>query len=195
MGSLSLNRFALAFILLTLTASAAAAQGAGRGRPDLEVGGTFAIDTSTSDFYPGGPEIGGLVEMPLSRDWRFRGELGIGFYDIDGPFGADPDANLRRHRLAGSLIRPLGQVGTNRRQPAYVGGGAGLYFYRINHRSDSATAGLHGLGGLEYRLPSPRQRFSVGGELQIQFLGAPDDPGGDGSAGVVHVAGFLKYRL
>ena len=61
--------------------------------------------------------------------------------------------------------------------------------------SDSVTAGIHGLGGLEYRLPSPRQRFSVGGELQIQFLGAPDDPGGDGSTGVVHVAGFLKYRL
>jgi hypothetical protein len=190
-----LIRFTLAFALLALTSSVAAAQTASRGRPDLEVGGTLAIDSSTSDAYPGGPELGGLIEMPLSRDWRVRGEVGIGFYDIEGPFGVDPDANLRRHRLAGSLIHPLGQVGSNRRLHAYVGGGAGLYFYRFNRRSDSATVGLHGLGGLEYRLASPRQRFSVGGELQLQFLGAPDDPGGDGSVGVIHVAGFLKYRL
>jgi hypothetical protein len=166
-----------------------------RAGHDFTAGGAIGLDGSTASGYPGGPELAGFIEAPLADDLKVRGEVGVGYWDVEPPFGGDPDDSLRRHRITGSVIKPLTSISPSRRTSVYVGGGAGLYFYRFRRHDNSATVGVHGLGGVDYLLKHPSRRWLVGGEAQVQILGAPDDPGGDGTAGVIHVRGFVKYRF
>jgi len=184
---------AAAAALLFTTPSAAQRA---RSESPIVVGGTRGVDGSSAHAYPGGPEIGGLVELPIAHDLKVRGEVGFGFWDDDlPPFDGISDGDLRRTRIAGSIIKSLQEPLTRRRLGYYVGGGAGLYFYRFAERSDSSGVGVHGLGGVEYLLPQGGNRWLVGGEAQLQIIGAPEGPADDDLLKVFHVAAVVKYRL
>lgn len=191
----SIHTLCLASALIAIAAPAAAQGSRATAHEPLVVGGSVGFDSSSADNYPGGPELAGLIEVPLSRDWRLRGEVGIGFWDDDGPppFNGDDDVELRRHRITASLIKTVIPMSGNQRWAVYAGGGAGIYRYIFGARNNSTAAGIHGVGGLEYALP--RSRWLVGGEAQFQVIGAPDAPGDDDAVKVFHVAGVVKYRL
>jgi hypothetical protein len=166
------------------------------GTDSIVVGGTLGADVSSADAYPAGPEVGGLVEFPFGNGLRVRGEVGLGFWDDDlPPFDGISDGDLRRHRIAGSITKSLEEATSRHRLGYYVGGGAGLYFYRFDRRDDSSGVGIHGLGGVEYLLPGGGNRWLVGGEAQLQIIGAPEGPADDDLLKVLHVAGFVKYRI
>jgi hypothetical protein len=185
--------FALALAVSALIAAPAAAQRTGA---PIVVGGSLGIDGSSADAYPGGPEIGGFVELPMANDLRVRGEVGLGFWDDDlPPFDGISDGDLRRTRITGSVIKTLREPLTRRRLGYYAGGGAGLYFYRFAERSDSSGFGVHGLGGVEYLLPQGGNRWLVGGEAQLQIIGSPEGPADDDLLKVLHIAATVKYRL
>jgi hypothetical protein len=193
--SSSLIRFGVATAATLLLAVPSAAQRAGGANP-IVVGGTFGVDGSSADAYPAGPEIGGLVELPMANDLRLRGEFAIGFWDDDlPPFDGLSDGDLRRTRLTASVIKTLREPLTRRRLGYYAGGGAGIYFYRFAERSDSSGFGVHGLGGVEYLLPRGGNRWLVGGEAQLQIIGSPEGPADDDLLKVLHVAAVVKYRL
>ena len=187
------RRVVLGSLVTLATAAPALAQ---RSGDPIVVGGTLGVDGSSADAYPGGPEIGGLIELPIANDLKVRGEAGFGFWDDDlPPFDGISDGHLRRTRIAGSIIKSLQEPLTRRRLGYYVGGGAGLYFYRFAERSDSSGVGVHGLGGVEYLLPQGGNRWLVGGEAQLQIIGAPEGPADDDLLKVFHVAAVVKYRL
>jgi hypothetical protein len=163
-GLTRLTLVPLVTLLLVLAAPRPGDAQARRAGDDFAVGGAFGLDGSTAAGYPGGPELAGFIEAPLTRDLKVRGEVGIGYWDIDPPLGGDPDDSLRRHRITGSVIKPLTSISPSRRTSIYVGGGAGLYFYRFRRHDDSATVGVHGLGGIDYLLRHPSRRWIVGGE-------------------------------
>lgn len=192
-------RFFSRVSLLTCTALIAAAAPALAQRntsQPIVVGGSLGLSGSSADAYPGGPELGGLVEIPFATDLRLRGEFGVGFWDDDlPPFDGISDGNLRRTRLSASVIKPLREALTRRRLGYYAGGGAGLYFYRFAERSDSSGFGVHGLGGVEYLLPQGGNRWLVGGEAQLQIIGSPEGPADDDLLKVFQVSAVVKYRL
>ena len=197
MGPHFFTRFALRSVLaLSVTIVAAAPALAQRTGAPILVGGSLGLDGSSADAYPGGPEISGLVELPMANDLRLRGEVGFGFWDDDlPPFDGISDGDLRRTRITGSIIKTLREPLTRRRLGYYAGGGAGLYFYRFSERSDSSGFGVHGLGGVEYLLPQGGNRWLVGGEAQLQIIGSPEGPADDDLLKVLHVAATVKYRL
>jgi len=56
----------------------------------------------------GGFEIGGTLEIPVSLDFRFRGDAASGIWQYTAdPYTAEPSATFVRHRILGSLIRPV----------------------------------------------------------------------------------------
>ena len=197
MGPHFFTRFALRSVLaLSVTIVAAAPALAQRTGAPILVGGSLGLDGSSADAYPGGPEISGLVELPMANDLRLRGEVGFGFWDDDlPPFDGISDGDLRRTRITGSIIKTLREPLTRRRLGYYAGGGAGLYFYRFSERSDSSGFGVHGLGGVEYLLPQGGNRWLVGGEAQLQIIGSPEGPADDDLLKVLHIAATVKYRL
>jgi hypothetical protein len=179
-----------------LLATPSAAQRTRGGGEPIVVGGTLGADVASGDAYPAGPEIGGLVELPLRHDLRLRGEVALGFWDDDlPPFDGISDGDLRRHRISASIIKSLVAPTSRRRLGYYAGGGAGLYFYRFAQRSDSSGVGVHGLGGVEYLLPQGGNRWLVGAEAQLQIIGAPEGPADDDLLKVLHLAAVVKYRL
>jgi hypothetical protein len=197
MGSYFATRFGFPFAFaLAATVLAAGPAAAQRSGAPILVGGSVGFDGSSADAYPGGPEISGLVELPIANDLRLRGEVGFGFWDDDlPPFDGISDGDLRRTRLSGSIIKTLREPLTRRRLGYYAGGGAGLYFYRFSERSDSSGFGVHGLGGVEYLLPQGGNRWLVGAEAQLQIIGSPEGPADDDLLKVLHIAATVKYRL
>jgi hypothetical protein len=162
----------------------------------LVVGGTLGRAVSSHDAYPAGPEIGGLIEVPFEPDLRVRGEVGFGYWGDDlPPFDDIRDGDLRRTRISGSLIKVLRHATTRNRLGSYVGGGAGLYFYGFSNRDDSSAIGVHGLGGVEYLLRQGGNRWLVGGEAQLQIIGAPEGPADDDLLKVLQLSAVVKYRL
>ncbi|MEO5819120.1 MAG: hypothetical protein ABIT71_01330 [Vicinamibacteraceae bacterium] len=192
----TLTRLGLVSAAILIVASPALAQRARAAGEPLVVGGTLGTAVSSGDAYPAGPEISGLIEFPLRDDLRLRGEVGLGFWSDDlPPFDDISDGDLRRHRITGSVIKVLRAPLTRRRLGYYVGGGAGLYFYRFAERDDSSGFGVHGLGGVEYLLPHGGNRWLVGGEAQLQIIGSPEGPADDDLLKVLHLAAVVKYRL
>jgi len=177
-------------------AAPALAQRPAAAREPLVVGGTVGLDGSSADAYPGGAAISGLIEYPLREGLRLRGEVGLGFWEDDlPPFDGISDGDLHRHHISGSIIKSLRAPLARRRLGYYAGGGAGIYFYRFAERDDSSGFGIHGLGGVEYLLPQGGNRWLVGGEAQLQIIGAPEGPADDDLLKVLHVAAVVKYRL
>lgn len=164
----------------------------------IVVGGTVAAASSGAEALAGGPEIGGLIEIPIGDEFRLRGEAAAGFWHFNG-YAYDQVAGsaMRRHRLTLSLLRSRDVLGPARRLAGYGGGGAGLYVYRFPSHPDSVAWGVHGVVGVEYLLPTTHSRWIAAGELQLHAMGGPRGP--QGLAGVpmlsAHVAALVKYRL
>jgi hypothetical protein len=164
----------------------------------IVVGGTLASAGSGSETLAGGPEIGGLIEIPIGDELRVRGEAAAGFWHFNGyPYDQIAGSAMRRHRLTLSVLRSRDVLSPSRRLAGYGGGGAGLYFYRYASRPDSGGWGIHGIVGAEYLLPTIRSRWIAAGELQLHAMGGPRGP--TGLAGLpmlsAHVAALVKYRL
>lgn len=183
---------ALAILAALAVARPAAAQG---GNRSVFVAGAAGLDASTSGTYAGGPELGGFVELAFVRQaLRVRGEIGVGFGDLDEP-GATVPGHVQRLRLAGSVLKTLHPFGRRRRLFVFVGGGAGVHIDRRDGGANGIVPAVHGLGGVEYALPHASGRWSVGGEAHVQRRGAPDEPGPGQWLTVVRVGGFVKCRI
>jgi hypothetical protein len=164
----------------------------------IVVGGSLAAASSGGEALAAGPEIGGLIEIPIGDEFRLRGEAAVGFWHFNGyAYDEVPGSAMRRHRLTLSLLRSRDVLGPSRRLAGYGGGGAGLYFYRFPSHPDSGAWGVHGVVGVEYLLPTTHSRWIAASELQLHAMGGPRGP--QGLAGVpmlsAHVAALVKYRL
>jgi hypothetical protein len=162
------------------------------------VGGTLASAASGAGTLAGGPEIGGLIEVPMGDALRLRGEAASGFWHFDGyPYAGIPGSGMRRHRLTFSLLRSQTPASPSHRLAGYAGGGAGIYLYRFPARENGGAWGLHGVVGAEYLLRTMRSRWLAGGEVQLHAFGQPKAPEDVTSIPMLgaHVSAVLKYRL
>jgi hypothetical protein len=164
----------------------------------IVVGGTLAKAGSGAAALTGGPEIGGLIELPLGDTFRLRGEAAAGFWRFNGyPLDEVPGSAMRRHRLTVSLLRSPTPPSPRRRLSGYAGGGAGVYFYRFPERPDGGAWGIHGVAGAEYLLHTLRSRWLAACEVQLHAMGQPKAPGDVTAMPMLsaHVAAVIKYRL
>jgi hypothetical protein len=193
----------LAFVFAGRLAAPSAATAQYFTRPYVQltdaivVGGGVASTGTGSESVGGGPEVSGLVELPIT-DWlRFRGEAGVGAWRYRGePYYNIQGSGMRRYRMTASVIRSRLPISTGRRLAPYSGGGTGLYFYRFPYRTHSQAWGIHGLAGAEYLLRTARSRWILNTEVQIHVVGGPTQPGGGSLPMVVgHLGLLLKYRL
>jgi hypothetical protein len=161
------------------TISAGATVGAGLGAP---------ID--------GGFEVGGTIEVPLSLELRARADAAIGRWTYGGGSGGQyPAARFWRHRIIGSLIRPIVPLGPGRPLGTYWGGGVGVYVTRFRDEPDAVRPGTHGLWGFEYL--SPDWRWVISGEIQVLFVREPHQtPYSSPETGLgLHAGVAIKRRL
>ena len=71
----------------------------------------------SADLLTGGPELGGLIEIPMGDTLRLRGEAAVGLWHFNGyPYAGVAGSDMRRHRLTVSVLRS--------RQPAQPRPGA-----------------------------------------------------------------------
>src|SRR3954468_4116846 len=163
----------------------------------IVVGGTLTSAGSGAEVLAGGPEVGGLIEIPLGDELRLRGEAAIGAWHFNGYADAGiAGSGMLRHRLTASVLRRRVPPRPDRRLAGYAGGGAGIYLYRFPSRADGAAWGIHGVAGVEYLLRTMRSRWILGGEVQVHAMGEPKAPDGLSlPMFAAHVAAVLKYRL
>ena len=145
----------------------------------IVVGGTLASAGSGSERFAGGPEIGGLIEVPIGDAYRLRGEAAAGVWHFNGVSlrrrPGQPDAPLPVHRQRAAQPRSAQPAPAPRRRtraaaPASICIGS-------RQRPNGGAWGIHGLAGAEYLLPTTRSRWIVGGEVQLHALGQPKSPG------------------
>lgn len=163
----------------------------------VAIGGTLASAGSGAQVMSGGPEVGGLVEIPIGDSLRLRGEAASGAWHFNGyPHDDIPGSRMQRHRFTVGVLRSRYPPAPARRFSTYAGGGAGVYLYRFPYRSNSGSWGIHGIVGGEYLLRTMRSRWILGGEVQLQLLNEPTSPQGTAlPIASAHVAAVLKYRL
>ena len=164
----------------------------------IAIGGTLASAGSGTESLTGGPEIGGLIDIPVGDTYRLRGEAAAGFWHFNGYPHADiASSRMRRYRVTASVLRSRMPPIPRRRLSAYGGGGVGLYVYRFPERPDGGAWGIHGIVGAEYLLRTMRSRWIAGGEVQLHAMGRPRAPGDVTSSPMLsaHVAALVKYRL
>ena len=164
----------------------------------IVVGGTLAAAGSGAEVLAGGPEIGGLIEIPLGDTLRLRGEGAVGVWHFDGyPHAGIAGSGMRRHRLTVSVLHSRNPPSPSSRLAGYAGGGAGVYLYRFPSRPDGGAWGIHGVAGVEYLLPTMRSRWLAGAEVQLHAMGQPKAPDHVTSIPMLgaHVSAVLKYRL
>jgi hypothetical protein len=177
------------------TPSAAAAQ-YHRLSDAITVGATAASAGAGTGRYAGGPEIGGLIEVPIGDEFRLRGEGASGFWHFAGyDFDGVPGSAMQRHRFSLSVLRARTPPSPARRLSGYGGGGAGIVLYRFPHQPDGGAWGIHGVAGAEYLLPTMRSRWIAGAEVQLQAMGGPRDAYGALPIVSAHIAAVIKYRL
>jgi hypothetical protein len=167
--------------------------------PDaIVVGGQIGVTSPSQGRIGGGPELGGLVELPVGIRHRFRGEVATAFWDYRGDdYELATPESLRRHRVSGSWLTTLSPISPADRLGSYAGWGGSAFVYRFDHRADSVAIGIHALFGVEYLLRTARSRWILGGEVQLHLLGEPTAPyGGDAMPMLgAHASVMLKYRL
>jgi hypothetical protein len=164
----------------------------------IAVGGTLASAGSSTESLAGGPEIGGLIEIPVGDQYRLRGEAALGFWHFNGyPHDNIAGSQMRRYRLTASVLRSPMPPSPHRRLSGYGGGGVGLYVYRFPVRPDGGAWGIHGVVGAEYLLRTMRSRWIAGGEVQLHAMGRPRAPGDVSAIPMLsaQVAAVIKYRL
>ena len=164
----------------------------------IVVGGTLAAAGSGAEVLAGGPEMGGLIEIPMGDTLRLRGEAAVGRWHFDGyPYAGIAGSRMRRHRLTVSVLRSRYPPSPDRRLAGYAGGGAGVYLYRFPSRPNGGAWGIHGVAGVEYLLRTMRSRWILGGEVQLHVMGQPKAPEDVTSIPMLgaHVAAVLKDRL
>jgi hypothetical protein len=164
----------------------------------MVVGGTLTNAGSSTDRLTGGPELGGLIEVPIGDAFRLRGEAAAGFWRFNGyPLDNVPGSRMRRYRFTASLLRSSAPPSPDQRLSGYAGGGAGVYLYRFPERPDGGAWGLHGVAGAEYLLRTMRSRWIVAGEVQLHAMGQPKGPAPGSVVPMLgaHLAMVLKYRL
>jgi hypothetical protein len=164
----------------------------------IAVGGTLSSASSGAEQLTGGPEIGGLIELPLGDAFRLRAEAAAGFWGFNGhPHANIPGSRMRRHRLTASVLRSRHPPSPRRRLSGYGGGGAGIYLYRFPARPDGGAWGIHGVAGAEYLLRTVRSRWIAAGEVQIHAMGQPRRPGDVTWTPMLsaHLTALIKYRL
>jgi hypothetical protein len=122
----------------------------------------------------GGFEVGGTVELPISLDLRLRGDAASGVWRYGGDGGRYRTATFQRHRLIGSIVRPIIPLAPGRPLGTYWGGGAGVYVTRFREEPDAVKPGTHVLWGLEYLTPD--RRWLINGEVQVLFVRSPHQP-------------------
>ena len=169
-----------------------------RATDGIVVGGTLTAASSGAEILTGGPELGGLIEIPMGDTLRLRGEAAVGFWHFNGhPHAAIAGSGMRRHRLTVSVLRSRNPPSPNWRLAGYAGGGAGVYLYRFPSRPNGGAWGIHGVAGVEYLLPTMRSRWLAGGEVQLHVMGQPKAPGDVAVIPMLsaHVSAVLKYRL
>ncbi len=163
----------------------------------ITIGGTLGSAGSGAEVLAGGPEAGGLIEIPMGDELRLRGEAAIGAWHFNGyPDAGIAGSGMLRHRLTVSVLRSRFPPSPGRRLARYAGGGAGIYLYRFPSRPDGGAWGIHGVAGAEYLLRTMRSRWILGGEVQVHAMGEPKGPH-DISLPMfaAHIAAVLKYRL
>jgi hypothetical protein len=164
----------------------------------IVVGGTLAAAGSGAEGLAGGPEMGGLIEIPISDTLRLRGEAAVGLWHFDGyPYAGVAGSDMWRHRLTASVLRSGNPPSPNWRLSGYAGGGVGVYLYRFPSRPDGGAWGLHGVAGVEFLLPTMRSRWIAGAEVQLHVMGQPRSPDDVTAIPMLsaHVSAVLKYRL
>lgn len=164
----------------------------------IAVGGTLGSADSGSERFTGGPEFGGLVELPVGDAFRLRVEVAAGFWYFDGyPYDDIAGSRMRRYRFTATVLRSRMPPSPRRRLSGYAGGGAGIYLYRFPERPNGGAWGLHGVMGAEYLLRTMRSRWVAGGEVQLHAMGQPKGPNSPYSIPMLsaHVAAVIKYRL
>src|SRR5689334_16322023 len=100
----------LAFVFAGRLAAPSAATAQYFTRPYVQltdaivVGGGVASTGTGSESVGGGPEVSGLVELPIN-DWlRFRGEAGAGAWRYGGePYYNIQGSGMRRYRMTASV--------------------------------------------------------------------------------------------
>jgi len=103
------------------------------------VGGTIASAGSGAAVLAGGPELGGLVEIPIGDVLRVRGEAAIGAWHFNGyPYAGIAGSRMQRHRFTASVLRSRCPPSPARRFSTYAGGGSGVYVYRFPSRRTAA---------------------------------------------------------
>ncbi|HWJ55556.1 MAG TPA: hypothetical protein VNR90_05045 [Vicinamibacterales bacterium] len=188
----------LAVLTGRLAAPAAAAAQYHQVTDAIVVGGALGSAGSGAQRVTGGPEIGGLIEVPMGDALRVRGEAALGMWH----FGANPyfgiaGIAMRRHRLTVSVLRSRFPPSPARRLAPYAGGGAGIYLYRFSSGPNGGAWGIHGVAGVEYLLRTMRSRWIAGGEVQLHAMAQPKAAGDVTWTPMIgtHVAIVLKYRL
>jgi hypothetical protein len=145
----------------------------------------------------GGFELGGTIEVPISLDLRLRGDAASGRWDYGGNVATrNPPATFSRHRLLGTIIKPIVPLGPGRSLGSYFGGGAGVYLMRFSRQPDAVSAGTQVVWGVEYLTPDRRWLLST--EVQLLFVREPyRQPYEDvrGTDVGVHAGISIKRRL
>src|SRR5436189_4838002 len=72
----------------------------------IVLGGTLASAGSAAEQIAGGPEIGGLIEIPMGDQLRLRGEAALGDWHFNGyPYAGIAGSSMGRHGLTVSVLR------------------------------------------------------------------------------------------
>ena len=164
----------------------------------IVVGGTLATAGSGAEVLAGGPEIGGLIEIPMGDTLRLRGEAAVGFWHFNGyPHDGIAGSSMRRHRLTVSVL-------SSRNPPARTGAlpdtraAAPASTCIGSRRGRTAARGAStAWAGVQCLLPTMRSRWLAGAEVQLHVMGQPKAPEAATSIPMLsaHVSAVLKYRL
>jgi hypothetical protein len=124
------------------------------------------LNQAAADFAVNG-------DVPLTRRWRLRAELGRSRWTFDGnellPAPLPPEQIVLTRVTVAAIAQTDSVAGW------YVGGGGGLYHYRaqLSPMPRPTRPGIHVLGGSEIALGGSGLALRLEG--QVQAVGGPND--------------------
>lgn len=156
-------------------------------------------------------ELATRVDMPADSRHLVRLEAAKASWRFDGMEYPDPygfragqqngipvSDRIAVTRVMASLIRRHADSWFGEWTPFYYGGGIGAYHFRSIEREPYGRpwrAGIHGLAGMEFPIPSTR--VAIAGEVQLHLTGAPrrSPPGPSGAFAMISGSIGLKIRM